>query len=295
MKLSKSPKTSKKGVKKYLPKNIDLHIHTKYSDGELEVEEILNACHHIGLKAVSITDHDTIDAYIEGKELAEELKLEFIPGVELSSYFEGSEIHILGYLFDPTNLTLNFKLQELQQKRKIRAKKIVQKLNNLGIDISMERVFEKVRGTSVGRPHIAAVLVEEEYVSNFPEAFEKYLSAEFIKEFETEKLTPLEAIALIKEASGVSVLAHPAKTLRDDLIESFVQAGLAGIETYCHGVDRATVSKYRNLAKTYNLVCSGGSDFHNTRGGTKFGLGSIRVPYSSLQNLKKTREKTFST
>ncbi len=98
---------------------------------------------------------------------------------------------------------------------------------------------------------------------------------------------------MIKEASGVSVFAHPAKTLRDDLIESFVNAGLSGIETYSHGVDRDTVSKYRNLAKTYDLVCSGGSDFHNMRGGSKFGPGSVRVPYSSIIHLKKRQHVLF--
>jgi predicted metal-dependent phosphoesterase TrpH len=178
MKAVKFLKKANRTTKRPRPKYIDLHIHSKYSDGDYSVFELIDTCKRKRLQAISITDHDTIDAFIEGKEYAEEVHLEFIPGVELSSFYDGSEIHILGYLFDPTNLNLNIKLLDLQQKRKTRAKKIIQKLNTHGIDIGMERVFKKAEGTSIGRPHIAAVMVEEEYVPSFGDAFEKYLSTE---------------------------------------------------------------------------------------------------------------------
>ncbi|MFC1585544.1 PHP domain-containing protein [Fibrobacterota bacterium] len=290
MATSNISKNTTKPLKRPQRRFIDLHVHSKYSDGDFEVNEIIDICLQRDLKAVAITDHDTIDGFNDGKEYAEESGLELVPGVEISAYYDGSEIHILGYLFDPTNLNLNMKLSELQQKRKTRAKKIVQKLNSHGIDISMERVFEKVKGTSIGRPHIAAVMLEEEYISTFSEAFEKHLSSENIKEFETEKLTPIEAMDMIKQAGGVTAMAHPAETNRDDLIEPLVQAGLSGIETYCNGADRSTVSRYRNIAKKFNLIFCGGSDFHNDKGGGKFLPGCVKVPYASLTALKRLRD-----
>lgn len=268
---------------------IDLHMHSLHSDGEYPVCDLIRSASECGLSAIAITDHDTIEAYAEGLELAGEFGIEFVPGVEISASDGGREIHILGYLFDPTHLEFNQILLELQGKRKTRIRGIVEKLNRMGVEIRLERVLEKASGVSVGRPHVAEVLVEEEYASHFQDAFQRYLNPEFVREFDTGKLTPREAISVITKAGGVSVLAHPAKTSRDDLIPALVEAGLAGIETYCLGMDRKTAKKYRALAKRYSLVCCGGADFHSDRGDARFGLGSVRVPYSSLESLRQAR------
>ncbi len=271
-------------------KFVDLHLHTTYSDGELRPDAIINLCHNAGMSAIAITDHDGVEGYHEGKDLAAQLGIELIPGVELSTFYMGSEIHILGYLFDPTNLSFNVKLVDLQKKREIRARKIVKKLHTVGVEIRIERVMEKAKGCSVGRPHIAEVLLEEEYVHSFPEAFEKYLTGEFIKEFELYKLKPQEAIDAVIEAGGIAAMAHPSKTLRDDLIGPLVDMGLKGIETYCQGMDKKTSKKYHDIAKKFDLICCGGSDFHNNKGGAGFGIGSIKVPYSLLVKLKEANE-----
>ena len=265
---------------------IDLHIHSNYSDGQHPVDEIMETCSKVGMKAMAFTDHDTLDGYFAGQEIKEDYPIELIPGIELSSFIDGSEIHILGYLFDPNNLTLNQTLSDLQEKRQVRVQNIVNKLNKNGVEISLSRVLEKSKGTSIGRPHIAQVLLEEEYVSNFQQAFDKYLSTELIEEFETEKLKPVEAIELISQAGGVPVLAHPYKTRRDDLIEMMVDAGLKGIETYCNNVGKSASETYNSLAKKYELICCGGADFHNNLKDKRYGLGSVKVPYSCLSELK---------
>lgn len=268
--------------------HVDLHMHSRFSDGSFHVRELLRMAHERGLAAVAITDHDNIDAYEEGRELAEELGIEFIAGVEISSHHEGSDIHVLGYLFDPTHLRLNQTLQGLQIKRRTRARLIVERLNALGIDIRFEQLAAKASEGSLGRAHIAQLLVEEEYVSCFSEAFRKYLSNQALEDLELDcvKLQPEEAIRLITDAGGVAVLAHPFKTNRDDLLEHLVDAGLKGIETYCLGLSSSSCQRYRDLARRYNLVCSGGADFHTLRPDGQCTLGTLKVPYKALAMLK---------
>ena len=156
----------------------DLHMHTKLSDGNLSVEELLALCKRKGLRCISITDHDNLDSYNLAIEPAKEIGLEIIPGIEISAVWEGKDIHILGYFCDPTNLALNMELQDFAKQRITRAKAIIKKLNALGIDITYEKVVSYCKGKVIGRPHIAMSMVDEEYISNFSEAFTKYLGKE---------------------------------------------------------------------------------------------------------------------
>ncbi len=267
---------------------VDLHMHSTYSDGALGVKSLIDFCMEQSLSAIAITDHDNIDGYAEGRDYAEEMGIEFIPGVEISSSVGGCDIHILGYYFDPTHLKLNQTLLQLQAKRKVRAMEIVRKLNEIGIDITYEKVSAKAKDGSIGRAHIATLLVEEEYVSSFQEAFNKYLgnNVSFIADLDPVKMTPIEAIQLIIEAGGVPVMAHPSKTRRDDLISSMVENGLKGIETYCHNQSNSCYQKYRDIARKYDLVCSGGADFHVKREDGKHAPGSLNVPYKVLSMFK---------
>ncbi len=268
---------------------VDLHMHSTFSDGALEVEDLVHYCHGQGLTAMAITDHDNVDSFEEGREIAEMLGIELIPGIELSSSFDGSDIHILGYFFDHTNLRLNKTLTELQKKRETRAQAIVDKLNAVGLEISFEQVMKKSKGGSVGRAHIAGLLVEEEYVSNFQEAFRLYLGSdvELMSGLDPVKLTPEEAIQLILHSGGVPVMAHPAKTNRDDLIEMMVDAGLKGIETYSHGQHNGVGQKYREIAARYSLLGSGGTDFHVPRPDGRNAPGQLHIPYRVLESLKE--------
>ncbi len=271
---------------------VDLHMHSTLSDGGLDVRSLIQLCGQQGLSAMAITDHDNIDSFEEGQEYARQLGIELIPGVEISSSLGGSDIHILGYLFDPTHLRLNQTLVELREKRRERAKKIVDRLVSKGISVDYERVMARAHGGSVGRAHIASQLMEEEYVSTFQEAFTKYLGneSELMSEIDSVKLTPAEAIQLILEAGGVPVLAHPYKTNRDDLLELLVEWGLLGIETYCHGQPGSAYHKYRTFAQKHNLICSGGADFHVKRSDGRSAPGSLKVPYKVLSLLKQTKD-----
>lgn len=270
---------------------VDLHMHSTFSDGALGVRELIDFCLEKGLSAMAVTDHDNIDSFEEGKEYADTVGMEYVPGVEISSNVDGSDIHILGYLFDHTHLRLNQTLVDLRARRRIRAMDIVRRLEEHGVTLSYEKVAARAHGGSVGRAHIAAQLLEEEYVTTFQEAFNKYLGndADLMSEVDAVKLSPEEAIRLILEAGGIPVMAHPSKTNRDDLLESLVEWGLKGIETYCHGQSNATYNKYREFARKHNLICSGGADFHVRRQDGRNSPGSLKVPYRVLEMLREAR------
>ena len=155
--------------------NVDLHIHTNFSDGILTVREVLDIAYTKGLKAISITDHDCTDAYPVAAEIGSQLGIEVISGVELSSEIDGTDIHILGYFVDPENPALLRKLKEMKEARYIRAQKIVDNLNKQGIDLRFETVLGIAGVGAIGRPHIAAAMLREELVYSFREAFDRYI------------------------------------------------------------------------------------------------------------------------
>lgn len=268
----------------------DLHLHTKLSDGSLEVEELLTLCKRKGLRCISITDHDNLDGYNMAIEPAKELGLEIIPGIEISSVWQGKDIHILGYYCDHTNLALNMEIQDFAKQRVTRVKAIIKKLNALGIDITFEKVLSYCKGKVIGRPHIAMSLVDEEYISNFSEAFTKYLGDGCIAFVEKKGLNPQETIRLIENAGGIAVLAHPYKSgLSDEFIEQMVEWGVQGMEVYCPSQKGAVGRKYKEMALHYGLVGTGGSDFH-TESGT-YPPNCTKMPYSVVQALRERREK----
>lgn len=273
--------------------HVDFHMHSTFSDGQLGVRELIDYCVRQGLSAISITDHDNIDAYEEGREHAREQGLAYIPGVEISSSWNGHDIHMLGYLYEPTHLRLNRTLVGLREKRRDRARLIVNRFASMGIMLDYEKLAAKTRAGSVGRAHIAAALVEEEYVPNFQDAFTRYLGSgtSFMDGIESGKLTPFDAIALIREAGGVAVLAHPGRTNQDALIESMVEQGLQGIEIYCHSHNPATYRRYKNLARRYGLFCSGGADFHAPRDDDRYAPGSLNIPVDVLDALYTAKDK----
>jgi len=277
----------------HAPGWVDLHMHSTLSDGSLSVAEMLDLAARRKLTAIAITDHDNIDSWTEGKDLAARLGVELIPGVEISSAWEGSDIHILGYFFDPSNLALNQVLERAKRRRFLRAKAMVRKLGHLGLPIRFEKVLSYVQGGTVGRPHIARALLEEEYIHSFQEAFEKWLGPECPAYVETECLTPMEAIALINNAGGAAVMAHPMATDRDDVIPLLVEAGLKGIEIYTHHLPSAARRKYQDIARRHNLVWTGGSDSHGERPGCP-GIGSVRVSQTVVEKLLEARDRHFA-
>lgn len=270
----------------------DLHCHSNLSDGTLPVDALIRLAARKGLSCLSITDHDNVESYTMGLKLAEDLGIELIPGIELSSVHQGKDIHILGYFCDTTNLAMNLELEEQAKVRHTRVKAIVKKLNALGIELSYEKVLTFCKGPVIGRPHIAMAMVAEEYVSNFAEAFHKYLAEDALAYVEKKGISPQQAIRLIENAGGIAVMAHPLKTNADHLLEPLVEAGLKGIEIYCPGQKGSAGRKYRDFATKYNLVGTGGSDFHTE--GALVGLGALKMPYSVVEALKERREKSHA-
>jgi predicted metal-dependent phosphoesterase TrpH len=270
----------------------DLHSHTSLSDGILSVEALIRLAARKGIGCLAITDHDNLDSWIQGHKLAESLGIELIPGIELSSVHQGKDIHILGYFFDTTNLAMNLELEEQTKLRHTRVKAIIKKLNALGMELTYEKVLSFCKGPVIGRPHIAMAMVAEEYVSNFAEAFHKYLAEDALAYVEKKGISPQQAIRMIENAGGIAALAHPMKTNADHILEPLVEAGLKGIEIYCPGQKGSAGRKYRDFALKHNLVGTGGSDFHTE--GAAVGLGSLKMPYSVVEALKERREKSHA-
>ncbi|AZN42086.1 PHP domain-containing protein [Paenibacillus albus] len=270
----------------------DLHSHTTASDGTMRPAEVVALAKERGLSAVAITDHDTVDGIKEALEAGERLAITVVPGVEISTIAEGRDIHMLGYYIDWENEDWRAKLGTLVSVRDRRNDMIVEKLCELGCVITMEEVIAEARAKgkdsgSIGRPHIAAVLVNKGYVSSMQEAFDRYLGSDGAAYRNPPRLHPFEAIAWIKEAGGTCIIAHPGLYGNDVLVEQIIEAGADGIEVYHSDHSEADEARYLALAQRYGLIVTGGSDYHGERNGHVFHgeLGSKSVGLEVLEQL----------
>lgn len=272
---------------------VDLHIHTTASDGRLTPEEVVRIAAKQGLSVIAITDHDSL-AGIETALLAAESvpSLRVIPGLEINTDTPNAEVHILGYFIDYRNKGLKQTLERLRNSRETRARKIVAKLGELGIDVAWHRVLELSGDGSIGRPHIAQAMFERGYIPSFQEAFIKYIGRQGPAYVERERLSPQEAVELVVKAGGLPVLAHPANI--DDLEELLVElkeAGLVGLEAYYNGYQRKIIDRLVNLATKHGLITSGGSDFHGLGGNNEATIGGIDVPFDCAERLIAMAER----
>ncbi|GBU21183.1 hypothetical protein R80B4_01072 [Fibrobacteres bacterium R8-0-B4] len=239
-----------------------------------------------GLAAISITDHDCTDAYPQALDLGSTMGIEIVPGVELSSEIQGSDVHILGYYVDFNNAAFVAKLQEMKEARYLRAQKMVSNLNKQGIDLRFDTVLSIAGEGSIGRPHIAAAMLKEEFVFSFREAFDKFIGYDSPAYVEKLQMSPKEVFDLIKNAGGVPVLAHPGVTKVDERIQEFIRDGLQGIEVSHAEHPDAAARHYLKICKKNGLAFTGGSDFHSG-GRSKCELGFPPVPYAAVESLKE--------
>ena len=265
----------------------DLHIHSICSDGTLSPQEIIKKACKAGLQAISITDHDNIDAIEPAMTFCKQCALEFIPGIEISSEYEKNEVHFLGYFFDHRHKILNEYVQYFQNERKKRARKILEQLRKMGMKIGLELVLQKTaHHGSICRPHIAHVLVEEGYVHSYQEAFYKYLGANCPCYVPKYKIEPAEAIKIINQAGGISFIAHPGLALKEYSILKLIELGIEGIETVHPRHSTDDIEYYRKLIQKYDLLECGGSDFHDNRKQNSI-FGKYTVPYDVIIKMKK--------
>jgi hypothetical protein len=275
---------------------IDLHVHTSASDGELSPGEVVHAAKEAGLGAIAVTDHDTVAGLPDALAAGRRENLEVVPGVEISAEFPGGTMHILGYFIDFTSVPFLAALREFQRNRAERNPRILAKLAALGLPLEYGAVLAKARGETVGRPHIAAAMIETGYVRSADEAFGKYLARGAPAYVERRRATPQEAIRLVHEAGGAAVLAHPRQLNRPMLeirraVAQLAELGLQGLEVYHTDHTADETRAYRLWADELGLVATGGTDFHGgrIRDGTRLGVGrgNLRIPYEILAQLRQ--------
>ena len=273
-----------------MKKYVDLHIHTRHSDGTFTPQEVVDIAKRKGFSAISITDHDCIDAIGPAIEYTGKCDIEIIPGIELTAEQDELELHILGYFIDWKKEWFAEKLMEIRMARVNRIYEMVAKLKNAGININPDKVFALSGPGAVGRLHLAMVMYNEGIISSINEAFQKYIGNGLPCCAKKFRLTPGEAIDMILELGGVPVLAHPYILGRDDLIPLLVEKGLRGIEVHHTRHPYNVTSHYKNIAFEHGLLMTGGSDCHGMGKGNIL-IGKIKVPYSAAEDLKKEAAK----
>jgi predicted metal-dependent phosphoesterase TrpH len=264
----------------------DLHSHTTASDGKLRPRELVRLAEREGLRALAITDHDTVDALDEATEEARSVGLELVPGVEVSASFGSVPIHVLGLFIRHREAWLRKFFAEAAARRIDRVRTIVAKLAREGVAVEAEAVFARSTHGTVGRPHVAELLVERGYVASLGEAFDRYLAEDRPAFVGYEKVTLEDAVELIHRAGGIASLAHPG--LLDDtaLVPRMADAGLPGLEVFHREHKPEQVSAFEELAANRGLFLTGGSDFHYHDGAVGPALGCPALTEDAFARLK---------
>lgn len=267
--------------------NIDLHTHSTASDGILSPSALVQASRDAGLGAIALTDHDTTDGLVEALRAGEEFGIEVVPGIEINTDLPRNheEVHILGYFLRWENPAFQGRLRELRAARERRALKRIEQLRTIGLPISWEQVQSLAEGP-VGTPHIALALVQIRAVGSVAEARTRYLQHGAPGYAPREPFSAVEAIQLIRDVGGTSVLAHPASIQKlDALLPTLKSVGLTGLEVYYGEYDDEVISHLLALAHDFGLVPTGGSDFHGA-GIQPTPLGKRQVPPEALEELR---------
>src|SRR5262249_30673313 len=247
--------------------------HTTASDGTLAPRELVRLAARHGVRVLAVTDHDSTGGVREAIDEARSLaSLEIVPGLEINCDVPGAEIHVLGYCVDWEASWFQEFLVEQREERRQRIYRIVARLAELGMTIEPEAVFALVKEGSAGRPHVAQAMVDRGYVKSVREAFDRYLSLNGPANVPRKRLTPVEAVRVIRRARGVPVLAHPGLAHRDEVIPELIEAGLLGLEAFYPEHSAGQITAYREMCSRLGLIATGGSDFHGPR------VGGVRHP-----------------
>ncbi|NOR25983.1 MAG: PHP domain-containing protein [Desulforhopalus sp.] len=274
--------------------SIDLHTHSTASDGTMSPADLVKYAHKKGLSAIAITDHDTIGGIAEAIVSGKKLGIEVVSGIELSVKYSDHNVHLLGYMFDCDHKELHVSLAQLQAGRFERNKKIIAKLNRLGLAIEFSELQKTAGSGQNGRPHIARLMIQKGFVRTMDEAFEKYLGHGALAYASRFAYGVKDAISLINNAGGIAVLAHPFQLDKsvDNLPHELHQLrdmGLDGIEVYYPTHSRKFRKRLISLAEKYSLLMTGGSDYHGSiRPGTTLAGGkNVSVPAELLVKMKE--------
>ena len=268
-----------------IPMFADLHLHTSFSDGTYTPEELTGHAQREGLSILALTDHDTVEGCERMARACRAIGIEFIPGTELTAELSDHELHLLGYFVDTLNPKFLAETAKFQTVRQNRICEIVARLNRRNIPLRAETVFELANCRSPGRPHVARALVQEGFCASVDAAFERFLKRHRPAWVPKFRISAADAIALIHEAGGLAVMAHPGLNHIDDLIPSLVEAGLDGIECFHPKHTAGTAEHYCRLAAKLGRLITGGSDCHGMTKGRPL-IGTVKLPVEYVDRLK---------
>lgn len=269
-----------------MSEKVDLHIHTNHSDGFHTPTEIVTKAKSFDIDTISITDHDNLSGIKEATEHGNRIGVEVIPGVEISSDIKGREIHILGYYVDIESEELDRYMKFFQEERLKRAVRIVTKLNQLGLSLTIDDVLKKAKNSAVGRPHIAQAMLDKGLVNNFYEAFNKYIGNNGPAYEKKVHISPRSAFKIINDAGGLSFIAHPGN-MEESLLKELIDEGVDGIEVIHSSHSQEQIKFYRGIVNEYFLLESGGSDFHGGKRDDDANFGKVYTKYAVVEAMRK--------
>jgi 3',5'-nucleoside bisphosphate phosphatase len=271
---------------------VDRHTHTTFSDGIVTPTNLLRQAKEVGLGALALTDHETVAGLPEARSAARDNGIDFVPGIELNTDVGRHEVHILGYFIDDTDPVLLDALNLLERQRVERIERMVRQLFTVDVPLDLERVRDIAGAGTIGRPHLARAMIELGIVDNVSEAFDRFLSSGRPGFVPRQKNDPEAAVRLIRSNGGVPVLAHP-KTTGDieGILRRLVPAGLLGFEVYYGEYDAATHLELRAIADRWQLIPTGGSDYHGEGFKPGRSLGGPPVPPEAVEQLRAAAER----
>ncbi len=267
--------------------SVELHCHTTASDGAYTPSELVRVARMKGVGVLAVTDHDTIDGHAEAIAAGAVNGVHVIPGIEISSLSPAGEVHILGYGLEPSDAETRDRIARLRTSRESRARRILAKLDDLGKPVAFERVKRLAGDAMIGRPYIAAAMVESGHVLTKQQAFDEYLAEGQPAFAPNDALTPAEAVELIHRAGGAAVVAHPGLYKGDttEMLIELIRHGLDGVEVFYPLHTPQQIECYVAFAARHKLLATGGSDFHGPQGDNELTLGSISLPSGALEQL----------